>query len=317
MRTNHKNLLREKSNLFGLFLLISLLFHLIIALGLPDRLLSPKPEEQKKPIPVTLQERKNWLELDQKPPKVTIQPPKDATHIAEENQQVKQEMAPKAEDSRDQQPSAERAQLKIEQQQPQPKIAPRPARAKPQPQTPPQQEIQPPPAPAERYVPPVAPPKPTPQQQTPPTPIELPKLKNLTRLSPATRARISRQQDRPEIELKDDEVWLNLRRDDKLISFFRRFSDRIEAVWNYPTEAAQQGLEGTLLIKIIINKKGELLDALPIQSSGSDILDYEAIQAIYRAAPFGALPSYYKHEQLKIYAHFQYHLSRRMIYGNP
>ncbi len=308
--------LRDKTSVFSLFLLISLLLHLLAGLLLQNRQIFPQPKNKPEQTAVALQERKNWLELDQPPLDKAVKPPKDATHIADVNAKVKQETAPKRDDSRDRQKKAEQQQQVAQPspaRPPQPKLSDRPRDPIP-------------PAPllqtdksGEQSTATKPEQEPLPEQ----TPVSLPNLLNLTSLSPTTLARIDRQQqkqrskDRPEIELKDDEVWLNLRQDDKLISFFRRFSDRIEAVWNYPVEASARGIEGTLLIKIIVNKKGELIDAFPLESSGSEILDYEAITAVYRAAPFGELPSYYNHEQLKIYAHFQYHLSRRTIYGNP
>ena len=102
-----------------------------------------------------------------------------------------------------------------------------------------------------------------------------------------------------------------------LISFFRRFRNQIEGVWNYPSEAVQHGIEGILLLKITVARNGELLDVDLLRSSGSDILDYEAIQAIYRAAPFGPLPKYYPHPDLKINAHFRYQITGKYIYGRP
>ncbi len=315
MKRIKKNQLYEKTSFFSLFLLISLLLHLLTGLLLQKQQIIPVPKNKPEQTAVTLQERNNWLELDQKPVEKTVEPPKNATHVAEANAKVKQEAAPEGDDSRDQQ-RTERQKQQIAQQIaiPTPRQKPIPRSTTPPPAPPLQADSR-----GERS----SATKSKQERLLRPVPINLPSLSALTNLSPKTLARIDRQQqkqrckDRPEIELKDDEVWLNLRQDDKLISFFRRFSDRIESVWNYPVEASSQGIEGTLLIKIVVNKKGELVDAFPLESSGSDILDYEAITAVYRAAPFGKLPSYYRHDQLKIYAHFQYNLSRRMIYGNP
>ncbi|PLX91101.1 MAG: hypothetical protein C0619_08165 [Desulfuromonas sp.] len=144
-------------------------------------------------------------------------------------------------------------------------------------------------------------------------------MQKLTQLSPDTLNRIAREERRERIKKREDilagdEIYLNLQHD-YLISFFKRFSNRIEAVWNYPVQAAQRGEEGVLLLKITIDRKGELLDVDLQESSGSDDLDFEAIQAVYRAAPFGPVTSHWPHEQMKIYAHFQYTLANRYIYG--
>lgn len=298
---------------FALFLCLSILLHLLAGLIFLGRPLLPQPPEASKRTPVALEERKNWLELDQKPQEKAQEPPPDATHLAEANQRVDQEAAPKGDDSRD---KPEQRQTLAENKRPRQPQQPSPL----QPARPASQATTPNTLP-DTYAARPEPSAPEPDRLD--IPLNLPELEDLTNLSPTTLARLDREQkkrvkDRPEVELEDDAIWLNLQQmDNKLLSFFRRFHDKIEAVWNYPVEASSRGIEGTLLIRIVVNKKGELLDALPLESSGSDILDYEAIQAIYRAAPFGKLPSYYPHEQLKIYAHFQYSLSRRMIYGRP
>lgn len=312
MKTLRKHLFSERPGVFILFLLISLLLHLTAGFLLQNQVLHADKQQDRKEIPVTLRERSKWIELDHKPEINTTKPPENASHLANINKAVQKEAAPKGDDSRDK-PAVEALQQRSAQQ------------------SSPQKKV-PPPAPQPKQITP-APPLPTDTTGSAPpvvaqpesqVPVELPSLTELTKLSSKTLARMDRQQqekrtkDRPEVELKEDEIWLNLHQmDDKLFSFFRRFHDRIEAVWNYPVEASSRNIQGTLLIKIVINKKGELVDALPLESSGSDILDYEAITAVYRAAPFGPLPSYYEHEELKIYAHFQYNLNRRMIYGQP
>ena len=297
MKKIKTNPLREKSSIFSLFLLASLLLHLLAGVLLQNQLVSPEPSNRAEQTAVRLQERRNWLELDQTPPPKTVEAPKNATHIAENNLKVTKETTPEGDDSRDQQKTA--------QQKPQQKSIASPAATPPKVKS--QQVVT-----SEKDEPAG---ELNPQTQVP---VNLPNLfvpsETLARIDQQERKKRSKY--RPEVELKGDEVWLNLRQEnDKLISFFRRFSDRVEAVWNYPVEAASQGVEGTLLIKIIVNKKGELIDAFPMESSGSEILDYEAITAVYRAAPFGKLPSGYKYDQLKIYAHFQYNLTRSMIYG--
>jgi len=66
---------------------------------------------------------------------------------------------------------------------------------------------------------------------------------------------------------------------------------------------------------IIVDQKGELIDVDLMQSSGSGLLDFEALQAVYRAAPFGPLTKHYPHEKLNIRAYFSYRISGQYIYG--
>ncbi len=159
-----------------------------------------------------------------------------------------------------------------------------------------------------------------PQISQPPTPPPiltreqlLPDTRTLSQIASGSAADRNRVKQRDDVEVGDT-IWLNLQHD-LLVSFFRRFSDQVERVWNYPAEAAVKGIEGTLELLIIVNRQGELIDVDLRQTSGSDILDYEAIQSVYRAAPFGPLTKHYPHEQLKIRAHFRYMITGRYIYG--
>lgn len=135
----------------------------------------------------------------------------------------------------------------------------------------------------------------------------------LAEIAEGQQAERDRTREREDVEI-GDEIWLNLQHD-RLVSFFRRFHDRVERVWNYPAEAAMNGIDGTLELLIIVSKDGELIDVDLRRTSGSDLLDFEAIQAVYRAAPFGPLGRHYPHDQLRIRAYFQYRLSGRYIFG--
>lgn len=137
----------------------------------------------------------------------------------------------------------------------------------------------------------------------------------LGRIAAGSQGERERIKERQDVAIGDT-IWLNLQHD-LLVSFFRRFHDQVERVWNYPADALRAGLEGTLELMITVSKEGELLDVDLRRGSGSDILDFEAIQAVYRAAPFGPMTRHYPHEQLHIRAHFSYRIIGRSIYGLP
>ena len=163
-------------------------------------------------------------------------------------------------------------------------------------------------------------PTPPPPAPTPPPPQLSPQqlfpdANTLSRIANSSLGQRERRKEREDVEI-GDAVWLNLQ-NDLLVSFFRRFQDRIEGVWNYPREAAEKGVEGTLQLLIIVDRDGKLLDVDLLHSSNSDILDYEAIQAIYRAAPFGPLTRHYPDATLKIRANFRYTLVGQYIFGQP
>jgi len=254
------------------------------------------------------------LELDQQPIKPTPEPPPESSRLAEQNQRVEKETAPKGDDTRDQAASAKSVQPAQAPPTPpvtaKPNKGSRPENSKSSQGMPTEASTQP-----SRQAEQELTTEQMPEQQP------LPSLNQLTQLSDNTVGRIIQKEQSRQERIKEradletgDTVWLNLERG-LLISFFRRFRNQIEGVWNYPREAIEKEMQGTLLLKITVNHDGELVDVDLLESSGSEILDYEAIQAVYRAAPFGPLGKHYPYPDLKIMAHFRYQISGKYIYG--
>ncbi|MCK4501815.1 MAG: TonB family protein, partial [Desulfuromonadales bacterium] len=236
--------------------------------------------------PKKVPQRPHDFEIDQRPTTPKPKTPVDSFRKAERDQKVEREQAPKGDDVRDQ---SAKAKIHTPSQQ-------RPPQQRPALQQPEHQLPQPTAAkPYKKGKQSPTPASPTQPLQPQPLPAQLqPDPNVLERIANGNRANRNRNKDRTDVEI-GDEVWLNLE-SNLLASFFRRFHNQIELVWNYPTEAVMNGVEGTLELLIIVDKKGELLDVYPEQSSGSNILDFEAIQAVYRAAPFGALTKHYPHD---------------------
>jgi TonB family protein len=65
---------------------------------------------------------------------------------------------------------------------------------------------------------------------------------------------------------------------------------KIQAARKYPYTAKRQGIEGTSVIGFNIEKSGEVSNVRLLESSGFDILDYEATATIERAVPFPEIP---------------------------
>jgi len=135
--------------------------------------------------------------------------------------------------------------------------------------------------------------------------------------SAATAADISRSaqnKERPDVE-NGDQLLLNMKQD-KLFSFFSRFKKGVYNVWNYPQESIDKRQQGLALLKIVINRDGTIEDVDLIQGSGFERLDREAIAAIFKGQPYGALPPDYPDSQLTINAYFEYILgmSKPRIY---
>jgi protein TonB len=68
-------------------------------------------------------------------------------------------------------------------------------------------------------------------------------------------------------------------------------------------------MQGTCLLRITVNRQGNIMDVELLESSGHRVLDEEAIDAVRKGATYGPLPRLYPNDDLKIMAFFQYHLS--------
>jgi protein TonB len=90
------------------------------------------------------------------------------------------------------------------------------------------------------------------------------------------------------------------------ISYFASIKRKIELVWQYPYEAAVAGIQGELTLDFVIARSGAVNSIALVRSSGSKILDEEAIRSIRVAAPFDPIPADYKIPSLQIRGRFVY-----------
>ena len=300
-------------------------------IDLPAEIEEPQPEE------------KSTFEIDQQPVTPPPTTPVESTRKAERDQKVDREQAPEADDVRDQTTQPPEPKLPPQQlQKPEEKpiSPPKEEKIKPQPKTPEQkpETVSPPqekPLPVDKgeqkkrqktdqkitqpiKEQPVTAPTTVPAEQqiltVPPLTLDqlLPNSNTLEQIARGSLSNRNRRKERENVAI-GDEVWLNLEQH-FLASFFRRLHDKIDLVWNYPPQARRDRSQGTLELLIIVDKKGELVDVDLVRTSGSDILDSAAIQAIYRASPFGPLPKRYPHDLLKIHANFRYRLGGRAMF---
>jgi len=99
-------------------------------------------------------------------------------------------------------------------------------------------------------------------------------------------------------------------RDPLYVSYFNKVKQTIEQHWEYPEMALRYGLQGRLALEFTINGGGQLEGLRLIRSSGSQLLDEEALRAIKAAAPFPPIPSWIKPVPLLISASMEYHDTR-------
>jgi protein TonB len=86
--------------------------------------------------------------------------------------------------------------------------------------------------------------------------------------------------------------------------YFLKVKKAIEDHWSYPSDAARKGQSGQLVLEFVIRKDGQVLVEL-IRSSGIDILDRYAVNAVKLSAPFPRVPDPLG-ETLRLSASFTY-----------
>jgi TonB family protein len=128
---------------------------------------------------------------------------------------------------------------------------------------------------------------------------QLPSLKEL--LPTATWSSSSSRADAP--------ISLNTR-DPVYVTYFTKVKQLIESQWEYPEVALRYGLQGRLALQFTIGANGQLDGLRLIRSSGSQVLDEEALRAIKAAAPFPPIPPWIKPNPLLISASMEYHDNR-------
>lgn len=104
-------------------------------------------------------------------------------------------------------------------------------------------------------------------------------------------------------------VSLNTR-DPVYVTYFNKIKQMIESQWEYPEMALRYGLQGKLALEFTISGSGQLERIRLIRSSGSQLLDDEAVRAVKAAAPFPPIPPWIKPNPLSISASMEYHDNR-------
>jgi len=86
--------------------------------------------------------------------------------------------------------------------------------------------------------------------------------------------------------------------------YFQKVKKAIEDHWSYPTEAVRKNQSGQLVLEFVIHKDGRVFVELA-RTSGIDVLDRYAINAVRLSAPFPRLPDPLG-DSLRISASFTY-----------
>ncbi len=100
----------------------------------------------------------------------------------------------------------------------------------------------------------------------------------------------------------------------KYASYLLHVKEKIENVWEYPTRAEKQGIQGVLIIEFSINQNGTIYNVKVLRSSGRKMLDKAAVNAILNAARYNPFPHYWTIKRLNIIGTFIYRLNNFYLY---
>jgi periplasmic protein TonB len=93
-------------------------------------------------------------------------------------------------------------------------------------------------------------------------------------------------------------------------SYLENVRRAIDFNWEYPELALLYGLQGKLIVEFTILANGRIEFLTLVRSSGSTLLDEEALRAIRAAAPFPRIPTTMSANRLLISASMEYHDGR-------
>ncbi len=91
--------------------------------------------------------------------------------------------------------------------------------------------------------------------------------------------------------------------------YFIKMRERIDNVWVYPPDAAQNGKSGTVALEFKIARQGHVLDVKIVKTSGYGILDEAIVRAVRGASPFAPLPTEFTKDVLTVTGTFKYVLT--------
>ena len=99
---------------------------------------------------------------------------------------------------------------------------------------------------------------------------------------------------------------------DIIMQYYSKVKEKIESKWEYPYEAAVDGTGGELKIGLGISRSGAVYCVSVLDSSGVDVLDKAALEAIFDASPFDSLPGCFDNNVYGIQSNFKYvHMGKK------
>lgn len=82
-------------------------------------------------------------------------------------------------------------------------------------------------------------------------------------------------------------------------SYFDTLHARVRDALDYPRRARLDGVEGTVVLRVRIDREGRVEGSQVAESSGSRVLDRHAARIARRASPFGPVPAHFEKDDLE------------------
>ena len=93
-----------------------------------------------------------------------------------------------------------------------------------------------------------------------------------------------------------------------LRGYYKNLNSLMSARRDYPRSARRLGLEGTVLVEMVINHEGQILSVKLIQSSGHEVLDRAAIAQVHKIGRVPSIPDQIKRSSMTFRIPFEYRL---------
>lgn len=128
--------------------------------------------------------------------------------------------------------------------------------------------------------------------------------------SAAEEARIREEKPPSPSQPLEDTISLNTK-DRRYVHYAGVIKERLQAHWDYPSQAQKLLLEGRILLVFTLEENGAMTQIRILDPSGHALLDNEACRAVQAAAPFPRFPEHIQMKRLHIRAAFDYRLTSR------
>ena len=93
------------------------------------------------------------------------------------------------------------------------------------------------------------------------------------------------------------------------LEYLARLRDRLSQYLRYPSVARERGQMGTAVLRIAVDRNGNVQELELRAGTGHPLLDREALKVVERAQPLPALPEYLRQERLEVLLNMEFVLN--------